>query len=144
MANYIIYTDGGARGNPGPAAAGFTIEGRDMDRYEHGEYLGDQTNNFAEYSAVILALKKLKSLIGGDRAKAAQVEVRADSELLVKQMNGVYKIKDEGIQKLFFEIWNLKLDFGDVSFKHIPREQNQGADAMVNFILDREDSKLDL
>ncbi|OGN08447.1 MAG: hypothetical protein A2750_01865 [Candidatus Yanofskybacteria bacterium RIFCSPHIGHO2_01_FULL_45_42] len=138
---YLIHTDGGARGNPGPSALGVVIEG-DIERKEYGEYLGEQTNNFAEYSAVIFALKKLKSLIGGEKSKNSVIEIHADSELLVKQLNGEYKIKEEGIQKLFLEVWNLKLDFGEVAFRHIPREENHGADALVNGALDREASKL--
>src|SRR3989338_4482828 len=94
---YLIHTDGGARGNPGPSALGVVIEG-DIERKEYGEYLGEQTNNFAEYSAVIFALKKLKSLIGGEKSKNSVIEIHADSELLVKQLNGEYKIKEEGIQ----------------------------------------------
>ena len=141
---YLIYTDGGSRGNPGPAALGVVIEGNVTGRKEYGEYLGEKTNNFAEYSAVVFALKKLKSLIGGEKAKVGKVEIHADSELLVKQLNGEYKVKDEGMQKLFFEIWNLKLDFGEVIFRHIPREENHGADAVVNKVLDAKLNKLDL
>lgn len=140
---FLIHTDGGSRGNPGPAAFGVVIEG-DIEKKEYGEYLGEQTNNFAEYSAVIFALRKLKSLVGGAKAKDSLVEVHADSELLVKQLNGEYKIKEEGMQKLFLEVWNLKLDFGEVVFRHIPREENHGADALVNGALDQEASKLKL
>lgn len=146
MANfhYTIYADGGSRGNPGPAAFGYVIEGEDIDKKEHGEYIGETTNNIAEYSAVIAGLKKLKHILGGDKAATASVGVFADSELLVRQVNGEYKIRDEGIQKLFLELWNLRLDFGDVVFTHIPREKNHGADRMVNAALDREAAKLDL
>lgn len=141
-ANYLIHTDGGSRGNPGPAAFGFVIEGKDIGKVEHGEYIGQATNNVAEYSAVIFALKKLKSLVGTDKAKASVVRVHADSELLVKQLNGEYKVKEEKIRELFLELWNLRLDFGKVIFYHIRREQNTGADRMVNYALDREQNKL--
>jgi ribonuclease HI len=127
----IIYTDGGARGNPGPAAIGAVVDGR-----EYGEYIGKTTNNVAEYSAVIFALKKAKALLGGKKAEEAEVEVRADSELLVKQMNGEYKIKEDSLKPLFIEVWNLKQDFKSVAFKHIPREENKKADALVNRALD--------
>ena len=141
---YLIHTDGGARGNPGPAAIGVVIEGPDIGRKEYGEYLGKATNNVAEYTAVIFALKKLKSLIGSERASQGSVLVHADSELLVRQLNGEYKIKEAGIQKLFLQVWNLRLDFGQVTFAHVPREKNSRADRMVNQALDEEASKLDL
>lgn len=141
---FLIHTDGGARGNPGPAAAGFVIEGDAVGKKTGGEYLGEVTNNEAEYRAVIMALKKLKHLVGGEKAKNSSVEVHIDSELLERQLNGEYKIKDKNIQNFFIEIWNLKTDFGKVVFKHIPREENAEADMIVNRILDRELSKLNL
>jgi len=139
---FLIHTDGGARGNPGPAAVGIIIEGESVGKKEFGEYLGETTNNEAEYRAVIIALKKLKHLVGGEKARGAEVEVHVDSELLEKQINGEYKIKDENIKNLFVEIWNLKTDFGEVTFKHIPREENTEADKVVNQILDKETNKL--
>ena len=139
---FLIHTDGGARGNPGPAAVGVIIEGESVGKKEFGEYLGETTNNEAEYRAVIIALKKLKHLVGGEKARGAEVEVHVDSELLEKQINGEYKIKDENIKNLFVEIWNLKTDFGEVTFKHIPREENTEADKVVNQILDKETNKL--
>ena len=141
---FLIHTDGGARGNPGPAAAGVVIEGDPVGHKEYGEYLGEVTNNEAEYRAVILALKKLKHLIGSEKAKDSSVEIHVDSELLERQLNGEYKIKDENIKNFFVEIWNLKTDFGEVVFKHIPREENVEADRIVNQILDREVGKLKL
>jgi len=150
--HFLVHTDGGARGNPGPAAAGFVIEalrqaqGKAITEWKKdgGEYLGEVTNNEAEYRAVILALKKLKHIIGGEKAKNSRVEIHIDSELLERQLNGEYKIKDENIRNLFIEIWNLKTDFGEIIFKHIPREENVEADKIVNQILDRETGKLDL
>lgn len=139
---YLIHTDGGARGNPGPAAAGFMIQGDIVGKKTGGEYLGEVTNNEAEYRAVILALKKLKHLIGGEKAKDSIVEFHVDSELLERQLNGEYKIKEQNLQNLFVEVWNLKTDFGEVIFKHIPREENADADMVVNQILDREANKL--
>src|SRR3989338_6100911 len=129
---FLIHTDGGARGNPGPAAAGFVIQGDLIGKKDGGEYLGEITNNEAEYRAVILALKKLKHLIGGEKARNSSVEIHVDSELIERQLNGEYKIKDESIKDFFLEIWNLKTDFGEVVFKHIPREKNAEADKIVN------------
>ncbi len=137
----IIHTDGGSRGNPGPAAIGVVIEGP-MGKKEYGEYLGETTNNEAEYRAVIFALKKLKQLIGSEKCSASSVEFLLDSELIVKQLNKEYKLKDKNIQNFFIEIWNLTFDFGSVSFHHIPREENKDADRIVNQVLDRETSKL--
>ena len=140
---YLIHTDGGSRGNPGPAAVGVVIKksGGGM-KHEYGEFLGRATNNEAEYQAVIFALKKLKQLAGKEEAKKATIEFHVDSELLVRQLGGQYKIMDDKIQKLFLEIWNLKLDFGEVTFKHVPREKNKEADRMVNYALDKELNKL--
>jgi len=142
MKNKItIHTDGGSRGNPGPAAVGVVIEGL-TGTHEYGEYIGETTNNEAEYRAVIFALKKLKSLIGSDKSKESLVEFALDSELVVKQLNKEYKLKDKNIQNFFIEIWNLTFDFGDVTFRHIPREENTEADRIVNQVLDREGNKL--
>lgn len=127
----IIYTDGGARGNPGPAAIGAVVGDK-----QYGETIGRATNNIAEYRAVIFALKKARQLIGKEKAADTKAEVRSDSELLVNQLNGEYKIKEEDFFPLFIEIWNLKQDFKTVIFKHIPREQNKIADRMVNEALD--------
>lgn len=144
MKNKItIHTDGGSRGNPGPAAVGVVIEGL-TGTNEYGEYIGETTNNEAEYRAVIFALKKLKSLIGSDKSKNSSVEFALDSELVVKQLNKEYKLKDKNIQNFFIEIWNLTFDFGDVTFRHIPREENTEADRIVNQVLDRESNKLNL
>ncbi|MEK9173395.1 MAG: ribonuclease HI family protein [Patescibacteria group bacterium] len=128
----VIYTDGGARGNPGPAALGVVVGDK-----EYSEYLGEMTNNKAEYLALVFALKKAKALLGGKKAGGAEVEVRMDSELIVRQLNGIYKIKEPDLQPLFIEVWNLRLDFGKVIFKHIPREQNKRADRLVNQALDK-------
>src|SRR3989344_9311095 len=139
MANYIIHTDGGSRGNPGPAAIGVVIEAEESSRKkEYGEYIGEATNNDAEYQAVIFALKKLKLLIGKERTSRAHVEIYVDSELVERQLNGHYKIMDKTIQQHFLELWNLRVDFGEITFKHIFREDNREADKMVNAVLDKE------
>ncbi|HAU07703.1 MAG: Ribonuclease H [Candidatus Yanofskybacteria bacterium GW2011_GWF1_44_227] len=142
MDKIIIHTDGGSRGNPGEAAIGVVIDGPLTGKKEYGEYLGRATNNQAEYQALIFALKKVKQLVGSDKCKDVTVECFLDSELIVKQMNGEYKIKDESIKEYFLEIWNLKIDFGKVTFRHVFREKNTEADRLVNRVLDREDNKL--
>ena len=140
---FTVHTDGGSRGNPGPAAIGVVIEGVG-DKKEYGEYVGVTTNNEAEYRAVIFALKKLKQLIGNTNAEKAQIIFYMDSELLMKQLNHEYKVKEENIQKLFLEVHNLRLDFGKVEFKHVLRGKNIAADKLVNQVLDKESNKLDL
>ncbi|MEK7162908.1 MAG: ribonuclease HI family protein [Patescibacteria group bacterium] len=127
----IIYIDGGARNNPGPAAIGVVIESADLKK-EYSKFLGTATNNEAEYQAAIFALKKIKHLIGGEKSEKAEIEIKSDSELLVKQVNGQYKIKEKSLIPFFIEIWNLKQDFAGVKFTHIPREENKRADSLVN------------
>lgn len=140
MSKLIIYTDGGARGNPGHAAIGVVIGDPDAKvgaGKEYSEYIGRTTNNVAEYKAVIFALKKAKALLGGEKARMTEIEVRSDSELFVSQMKGEYKIKEESLKTLFVDVWNLKTEFKNVSFTHIPREKNRRADALVNRELDK-------
>ncbi|MFH1656572.1 MAG: ribonuclease HI family protein [Candidatus Nealsonbacteria bacterium] len=138
MKKIIIYTDGGSRGNPGKAGVGVVVcneKGQSIDKYS--EYLGDNlTNNEAEYNGVIFALKKFKSSFGKKLAIGTEIEIRSDSELMVKQLNGEYKILDSKIQPLFLDVWNLKFDFGKVIFKHITRDKNTEADRLVNEVLD--------
>ncbi len=127
----MIMTDGGARGNPGPAAAGTVVGDQ-----EFGEYLGVRTNNYAEYYAIVLALRKAKQILGKTKAKRTVVDMQMDSELAVRQLNHEYKLNDPDIQRFFIEIWNLMLDFKGVTFSHVRREQNKKADAVVNRVLD--------
>jgi len=139
MKKIIIYTDGGSRGNPGPAAIGvvFCNEKNQIIK-KYSQYLGENlTNNEAEYQAVIFALKKFKALFGKKLAKNTEIELRLDSELLIKQLEGEYKILEPKIQPLFIAVWNLKLDFQKVKFKLISREKNKEADQMVNEELDK-------
>ena len=138
MKKITIYTDGGSRGNPGKAAIGVVFcNERDQIIKKFGEYLGDSlTNNDAEYQAIIFALKKFKALFGKAIADISDVEIRSDSELVVKQLNGDYRLQDPKIQRFFIEIWNLKFDFKSVKFKHIVREKNKEADRLVNEALD--------
>jgi ribonuclease HI len=134
MKKIIVYTDGGSRGNPGPSAIGVLFcnqKGEIIKSYS--QYLGDNlTNNEAEYQAIIFALQKLKLLFGRKLAKMTEVELRSDSELLIKQLTGQYKILEPNIQSLFLKIWNLKTDFKKVQFKQVKRSQNVKADQLVN------------
>lgn len=132
MTKYTIYTDGGARGNPGPAATGVVIKNEKNETVaSYGEFLGDQTNNYAEYMAIISGLKKTLSL------GATEVECVADSKLVVEQMNRRWKVKEPTLQKLFIEAYNTAAKLKKVSYRHVLREKNKEADAEVNKILDQ-------
>lgn len=126
-----IYTDGGARNNPGPAGIGVVIkEGRKVvERY--CEYIGKATNNQAEYQAVIAGLQRAKEL------GAKEAHCYLDSELVVNQLNRRYRVKDKDLAPLFVKVWNLSLDFQKVIFIAIPREKNKEADKLVNEALDK-------
>ncbi|PIQ75353.1 MAG: hypothetical protein COV84_01725 [Candidatus Portnoybacteria bacterium CG11_big_fil_rev_8_21_14_0_20_40_15] len=140
---FIIYTDGGARGNPGPAAIGVVLcdeKGTVIKKYS--EAIGEATNNEAEYQAVIFALKKIKQLWRKEEIKKSQIEMRLDSELVAKQLSHEYKIKESNIQPLFLKVWNLMLDFGEIKFVAIAREKNKEADRLVNQALDAKQENL--
>ncbi len=133
MKKYIIHTDGGARGNPGPAAIGCVVHDQDKNKkYTISRYIGNTTNNQAEYQALLAALEKAYEL------QAADVECFLDSELVVKQMRGEYRIRDKNLSPLYLKIWNLTLKFNSITFNHIPRSMNKEADTLVNQALDRE------
>jgi ribonuclease HI len=136
MEKIVMYTDGGSRNNPGPAAIGVYFE---TLHKQFGHYIGEKTNNEAEYEAVIFGLKKIKQLVGKDEAKNIDVDCFLDSEFVERQLNHIYKVKEENIQKLFLEVWNLTLDFKKVNFSHIPREKNKVADKLVNEALDNQE-----
>lgn len=126
-----IFTDGGSRGNPGPAAYGFVIK-KDGQIIKKGfGTLGTATNNFAEYSAVIEALKFLK-----ENYDKQDHDFFLDSLLVVSQLNGKYKIKNPDIRSFIVEIRSLESSFKNVTYSHIPREKNKEADALVNLALD--------
>jgi len=135
----IIYTDGGARDNPGPAAIGVVVTQNGQTLKKYSDFIGRATNNQAEYEAVVFALKKVKLLFGKKKAKAMEIEIRLDSELVAKQLNHQYKIKEEDLQPLFLKVWNLILDFEQVNLKYIPRQQNKEADRLVNQALDNQE-----
>lgn len=144
MEKIVIYTDGGARGNPGPAATGVIMQDANGNTIKsYGETIGEATNNEAEYQAVIFALKKIKLLFGREKIKQMAIEIRMDSELAVEQLSNRYKIKGENLQKRFMEIRNLIIDIGGkISFTHVPREQNHLADRLVNEALDKQQGSL--
>jgi ribonuclease HI len=127
-----LFTDGGARGNPGPAAYGFVLEDEDGTVLAaHGEAIGVATNNVAEYKALLAGLERAAEL-GVD-----ELEVVSDSELLVKQMTGVYRVKNEALRDLSVEAARLARKLANVTYRHVRREHNELADRLVNEALDR-------
>jgi ribonuclease HI len=128
----LIYTDGGSRGNPGPAAAGYTLDGEPC-----GVYLGRTTNNVAEYTAIKLALEAARKK-AGEHAWETTVEVRMDSQLAQRQLLGQYKMKNAGLRPIFEAVQLLAKHFKEVRYVHVPREENAAADAAVNKALDEQ------
>jgi ribonuclease HI len=126
-----LFTDGGARGNPGPAAYGFVLESEDGTLLAaEGEAIGTATNNVAEYSGLIAGLQKAVEL------HVPQVEVVSDSELMVKQMRGEYRVKNEALRELYDEATALARRIGTVEYRHVRRAHNELADKLVNDALD--------
>jgi ribonuclease HI len=126
----VLRTDGGSRGNPGPAGAGFVIERDGEIICRGGRFIGSHTNNVAEYEALIWGLENVTAL--GHRS----VTVYADSELLVKQVNGQYRVKNEGLKPLFARALKLLRGFDTFKVAHVRREQNTEADEMANQAMD--------
>jgi len=132
MNKFIVHTDGGSRGNPGPSGIGIVINDK-----EYCEYIGEGTNNAAEYKAVIFALQKSKSLLTARKLSLeTPIEIYLDSELVCNQLSGIYKIKEESLWPYFMTAWNLLRELKKVSFHYIPREENKQADKLVNKALD--------
>jgi ribonuclease HI len=136
--HFTIHADGGARGNPGPAGAGAVV------RDEAGstvavvsKFLGHQTNNFAEYQAVILAFDELSRIVGEGKHEKTDVVVKMDSELIVKQMKGEYKVKHPNLKGQHAKLAHKAGAFKSVTFIHVPRAQNSDADALANEAMDR-------
>jgi ribonuclease HI len=126
-----VYSDGAARGNPGPSGAGAVLvepNGQVVDRI--GKFLGVQTNNYAEYMGLILGLKRAREL------KVREVEVFADSELMIRQLGGRYQVKSTSLRPLYEEALKLLNDFSRVKLVHVPREMNAAADEMSNRAID--------
>lgn len=140
MKKYIIYTDGASRGNPGQAASGFIIKTEDgVVLMEEAKCLGVATNNEAEYIAIKLALQKLSRNFSADLP--SQVEIRTDSQLVARQLEGIYKVKHPNLRVLFEDIKRLEKGIGKVIYIHIPREENFKADLLVNRSLDKQNLK---
>jgi ribonuclease HI len=126
-----LFTDGGARGNPGPAAYGYVLEAEDGTVLAaQGKYIGSATNNVAEYSGLVAGLGKALEL------QVPEVEVVSDSELMVKQMRGEYRVKNVALRALFAEADRLAREVGRVEYRHVRRAQNEEADRLVNEALD--------
>lgn len=132
----VIYTDGGSRGNPGPAGAGAAIFNNGREVASVSEFLGTRTNNWAEYEALILALETARKVVPAIEGKT--VSVRMDSELIVKQMKGEYRVKDEELKKQHARVKSVLTEhYGSVSFAHVRREKNERADELANEAMDR-------
>ncbi len=128
-----VYTDGASRGNPGPASIGIVFkDSQGKLIWQQQKAIGNTTNNEAEYQALIYAMKHVK------RYHPEKIRFHSDSELMVRQMRGEYKIKNPNIQKLFLDAWNRKIDLGNnVEFILVPREENSEADKLANKALDQ-------
>lgn len=137
MKKVIVYTDGGARGNPGPAGAGailFNDKGEVLK--EVSQFLGHRTNNWAEYEAVALGLQAVKKMFGNE-TKKIHVEVKLDSELVTRQLNNEYQIKEETLFPQYIKVHNMLVkDFPHITFTHVRREQNKDADRLANEAMD--------
>jgi ribonuclease HI len=129
--NAILWTDGGARGNPGPAAYAYVLEAEDGTVLDaRGEAIGHATNNVAEYSALVAGLRRAAEL------GVTVLELRSDSELMVKQMRGEYRVKNKDLQQLFLDASRAARAVGAVTYTHVRREHNELADRLVNEALD--------
>ena len=131
----IIYTDGGSRGNPGYAAFGFVVFNSDKElMFEHGKNIGIQTNNVAEYTAILEALRWVSS---NTQEPISNIQFFMDSKLAAEQLSGNWKIKNENIRGFHYEIKKMEQKIGaNITYTHVPREQNKDADRMVNMALD--------
>ncbi len=137
MDKLIVHTDGGSRSNPGPSGIGVVINDK-----EYCQYIGEGTNNEAEYKAVIFALQKAKSTLSARKLNlSTPIEIYLDSELVCEQLSGGFKIKEESLWPFFMAVWNIRRDLKNVSFHYIPREENRQADKLVNRALDEQLSK---
>lgn len=128
---YTLYTDGGARGNPGPGGIGIVLYQEEEIIYEGSKYIGKCTNNEAEYMALIAGLTVAQ------QKNIKEIESYLDSELIVKQLNKEYKVKNERLKLLYEKVISLVGSFDNVAFKHVKREKNKKADALVNEALDK-------
>lgn len=137
MRKVIVHSDGGARGNPGPAAIGVVIENEQGEIVQEiSKHIGESTNNVAEYTAVLEGLLALKTLFG-DEGREMEIDWRLDSELVVKQLSGEYKVNNPGLREIYLEIRDLRAMFPHLELQHVPREKNKHADRLVNEALDK-------
>ena len=135
MEKMTIFTDGGARGNPGPAAVGAVMY--DAENNELGslsEYIGEATNNVAEYKAIVRALEHVATIVYD--TKAYQVTLKLDSQLCERQLNGAYKVKDQTLKAYYEQVKMLEPEFASIEYVHVKRELNKVADKLVNEALD--------
>lgn len=133
MEKITTYTDGGARGNPGPAGAGAVVYEGEKKIAEVKKYLGERTNNWAEYEAVVLALQEAKKRGFTGR----EIEMRMDSELIARQLSNIYQVKEETLWPQYMKVHNLLVaHFKHAVFVHVPREKNKEADRLVNEAID--------
>lgn len=128
-----VFCDGGARGNPGPSAYGFVVRINGEIVHKEFGFLGIGTNNFAEYTALIKALEYLSLKFGGE-----EISFYLDSQLVVNQMSGLFKIKNAGIRNQVVKVRELESNFKTVRYNHIPRSMNKEADKLVNIALDNQ------
>lgn len=144
MREYRVCTDGGARGNPGPAGVGVVVadeQGKVVKEYS--AYVGEQTNNWAEYEAVIRALGVLKKLIPRNERAYTTLNFRMDSELIARQLSGEYQVKETPLQLQYMKIHNIRVaDFPNMTFTHVPREKNRNADRLANNAMDKRSGQL--
>ena len=135
MKKVTVFTDGGARGTPGPSCIGVQIlDDQNEVMSELSEYIGEATNNVAEYTAVKRALEHMLTLF--EDSKAVQVDFKLDSQLVERQLNGAYKVKDVTLKTYFDAIKILNNEFASVSFTHVRREENKEADRLANEAMD--------
>lgn len=135
MEELLLYSDGGSRNNPGPAAAGWLVKNKEGELLKKGgRFLGQATNNEAEYQALIEGLKEALNL------EPQSLTCFLDSSLVVNQLNGTFKIKEARLKELVFKVKSLEKNFEEVYYQYIPREQNKEADEIVNQILNRNES----
>lgn len=127
---WILYTDGASRGNPGEAGAGALLISDEGKELSLSKYLGTKTNNQAEYAALLLGLEELI------KHRVDEVEVCADSELMVKQLKGEYKVKNEGLKPYYLKARDLLKNFKSTTLRHVPREENKQADRLANEAID--------
>ena len=128
--SWMVYTDGGSRGNPGPAGCGAVLISPEGEKKELHKYVGIQTNNYAEYYGMILAFEELVKM------GIKSIHLKADSQLMIKQMKGEYRVKNENLKPLYLKAKKLCENFDSVEFEHVKRHLNKEADALANLAMD--------